>query len=154
MQSGIGQIPKWEPRSRMSIYVVRSPSHASNVGLILNPRTGHISPQFHVVYDDDFTTVPYLRTVSVPPHWEKLVESSAQIELYTEKQVDTWQSLPVLEKDPGDFSSDSSDAITLTANKVSEGAEQSEAVSINVESPHDATRVNNVESLHNATRVN
>lgn len=81
-------------------------------------------------------------TVSVPPHWEKLVESSAQIELYTEKQVDTWQSLPELEKDPGDFSSDSSDAITLTANKVSEGAEQSEAVSINVESPHDATRVN------------
>ena len=38
----------------MGIYVGRSPSHASNVALILNPRTGHVSPQFHVVFDDDF----------------------------------------------------------------------------------------------------
>jgi hypothetical protein len=51
------------------------------------------------------------------------------------------QSLPELEIDSGDFSSD---AITPTAKKVSEGAEQSEAVCINVESPHDATRVNRV----------
>ena len=54
----------------MGIYVGRSPAHASKVALILNPRSGHISPQFHVVYDDDFTTVPYLRTGKVPPHWE------------------------------------------------------------------------------------
>ena len=37
LQSGLGQIPKWEPRSWMGIYVGRSPSHASNFGLILNP---------------------------------------------------------------------------------------------------------------------
>jgi hypothetical protein len=55
LQSGAGKIPKWEPRARMGIYVGRSPSHADNVSLILSPRTGHISPQFHVVYDDDFT---------------------------------------------------------------------------------------------------
>jgi hypothetical protein len=68
LQSGGGKIPKWEPRARMGIYVGRSPSHAANVSLILNPRTGHISPQFHVIYDDDFTTVPYLHTATVPPH--------------------------------------------------------------------------------------
>jgi hypothetical protein len=44
----------------MGIYVGCSPSHASNVSLVLNPWTGHISPWFHVVYDDDFTMVPYL----------------------------------------------------------------------------------------------
>jgi hypothetical protein len=44
----------------MGIYVGWSPSHAANVSLILNPRTGHISPQFHVVYNNDFTTVLYL----------------------------------------------------------------------------------------------
>jgi hypothetical protein len=48
---------EWEPCARMGIYVGRSPSHAANVSLILNPQTGHISPQFHVVYNDDFTTV-------------------------------------------------------------------------------------------------
>ena len=75
LQSGLTILPKWEPRARMGIYVGRSPAHASNVALILNPRTGHVSPQFHVVYDDDFITVPYLRTGKVPPHWEnKLVQ--------------------------------------------------------------------------------
>ena len=84
LQSGTGKIPKWEPWSRMGIYVGCSPSHASNVGLILNPRTGHVLPQFHVVYDDDFMTVPYLRTTTVPLHWAALVEASSHIEVQTE----------------------------------------------------------------------
>ena len=79
LQSGIVKIPKWEPRVRMGIYVGRSPAHASSVGLIFNPRTGHVSPQFHVVYDDNFTTVPFLRSTTVPPHWAKLVEESSEI---------------------------------------------------------------------------
>jgi hypothetical protein len=61
--------PKWEPQSWMGKYIGSSPSHASNVGLILNPRTGHVSPQFHVVYVDDFTMVSNLCTAAVPPHW-------------------------------------------------------------------------------------
>ncbi len=121
----------------MGIYVGRSPSHASNVGLILNPRTGHVSPQFHVVNDDDFTTVPYLRTAEVPLHWAQLVEASSHLEIYTERQVGTWQSLPDLDVDPRDFSSDSSPAISLAINQDCEGElEHSEAVSMNVESPH------------------
>jgi hypothetical protein len=126
----------------MAIYVGRSPLHASNVGLILNPRTGHVSPQFHVVYDNDFTTVPYLRSADVPPHWTQLVEASSHHEVHTERQVGTWQSLPELEIDPGDFLSDSSRASTPTINQDSEGEVHSEVVSMNVESPHDATRVN------------
>ena len=60
LQSGQCKMPrKWDPQAQLGIYVGRSPSHVSNVGLILNPRIGHISSQFHVVYDDDFTTVPY-----------------------------------------------------------------------------------------------
>jgi hypothetical protein len=74
----------------MGIYVGCSPSHTSNVALILNPRTGHVSPQFHVVFNDDFTTVQYLCTGMVPPHWADLVCSSAMIQMYTEKQVGTW----------------------------------------------------------------
>jgi hypothetical protein len=73
----------------MGIYVGRSPSHAANVSLILNPRMGHISPQFHIVYDDDFTTVPYLQTTTVPPHWAALVAASATIKIYTESQIGT-----------------------------------------------------------------
>ncbi len=61
-----------------------------------------------------------------------------------EGQVGTWQSLPELEIDPGDFLSDSSWASTPTINQDSEGEVHSEVVSTNVESPHDATRVNRV----------
>ena len=142
MQLGLGKIPKWEPCSWMGIYVGRSPLHASNVGLILNPRTGHVSPQFHVVYDDDFMAVPYLRSANVPLHWAQLVEASSHLEVYTEQQVGTWQSLPDLEVDPGDFSTDFSQVSTPTVNQNHEGEVHSEAVSMNVESPHDATRVN------------
>jgi hypothetical protein len=71
--------PKWEPCARMGIYDGRSPSHAENVSLILNPRTGHVSPQFIVVYNNDFTTVPYLRNATVPPHWVEIVKASSTI---------------------------------------------------------------------------
>jgi hypothetical protein len=90
----------------MGIYVGRLPSHASNVSLILNQHTGHVLPQFHVVYDDDFTTVPYLRTATVPPHWAESVRASSTIALCTERKVGTWQSRPKLDDVPGDFSSD------------------------------------------------
>ena len=34
-----------------------SPLHASSVGLIRNPKTGRLSPQFHMVFDDWFETI-------------------------------------------------------------------------------------------------
>jgi hypothetical protein len=108
LQSGGGKIQKWEPRARTGIYVGCSPSHASNVSMILNPRTGHISPKFHIVYDNDFMTVQYLRTATVPLHWAALVQASASVELYTVREVQTWQSLPELDVGPGDFGSDTS----------------------------------------------
>jgi hypothetical protein len=89
------------------------------VVLVLNPRTGHISPQFHVVFDDDFTTVPYLRKMEVPPHWAELVRSSAEVQLYTEHQVSTWQSLPEVENEIGDFSYEQ--ATATRSNQDSEG---------------------------------
>jgi hypothetical protein len=56
LQDG-GKIPKWDPRSRQGLHLGWSPLHASTVPLILNLTTGNISPQFHVVFDDWFTTV-------------------------------------------------------------------------------------------------
>jgi hypothetical protein len=103
LQSGASMIPKWEPQAPMGIYVGQSPSHASNVALVLNSRTGHILPQFHDVFDDDFTTVEYFQKMTVPPHWAELVRYSTEIQLYTEHQAITWQSLAELEKEVGDF---------------------------------------------------
>jgi hypothetical protein len=106
----------------MGIYGGHSPSHTANVSLILNPRTGHVSPQFHAVYDDDFTAVPYLHNATVPPHWVELVKASLMIELYTEQQVGTWQTLPELDAEIGDFTSDTSSTSCTSINL--EGEEQ------------------------------
>ncbi len=76
LQSGIGGAPKWEPRSWLGIYVNHSPSHAGSVALELNPWTGHVLPQYHVVFDGLFTTVPFMEKSEVPPHWADLVERS------------------------------------------------------------------------------
>ena len=56
LQSGQG-MPKWKNRSRLGVYLGLSPSHTQSVALVLNPRMGHVSPQFHVKFDDFFETV-------------------------------------------------------------------------------------------------
>ena len=78
LQSSTKGVPKWEPRARLGIYLGRSPSHASNVALVLNPKTGLVSPQYHVVFDDEFTTVPHLRKGTVPKNWADLVENTRE----------------------------------------------------------------------------
>jgi hypothetical protein len=111
----------------MGIYFGGSPSHASNVALILNPRTGHVSPQFHIVFNDDFTAVQYLCTGTVPSHWVDLVRSSATIQMYTEWQVGTWQSIPDIEIEQGDFSGNKQSL--FTSNQDCEGVGDSTALS-------------------------
>ena len=52
------KLPKWYPHSCCGIFLSYSPEHSSSVGLVLNPNSGHVSPQYHLVYDDTFSTVP------------------------------------------------------------------------------------------------
>jgi hypothetical protein len=55
-------IPKWDSRSYQGMFVGYSPDHSSLVPMVLNLATGHISPQYHVVLDDSFHTVPSLHS--------------------------------------------------------------------------------------------
>ena len=79
LHSAGGSIPKWEPRSRCGVYLGHSPLHAGNVALVFNPITGRVSPAYHVVFDDTFSTVPYMKAASLPPNWEDLVKNSTEI---------------------------------------------------------------------------
>jgi hypothetical protein len=133
-------IPKWEPRAQMGLYIGRSPSHAANVALIFNPRTGHISPQFHIIFDDDFMTVPYLRTATIPSYWADLVRASSKLHVYTKRQVDTWQSLPELIPENGDFTSEQTEVPNIvlgthTNNAASSSSEGASIASIPAHQP-------------------
>jgi hypothetical protein len=71
--------PKREPRSNIRVYLRHSPFHARSVALVYNPSTGHVSPQYHVVFEDDFTMVPYMEAGTIPPHWSDLLQSSSEL---------------------------------------------------------------------------
>ena len=54
---GGSMLPKFKPRSRRGVFVGLSQKHSSTVPLVLNMDTSSIGPQFHVVFDDWFTSV-------------------------------------------------------------------------------------------------
>ena len=55
--SGGMKLPRWTPRSVRCVNVGLSANHASTVPLVLNPTSGYITPQFHIVFDDWFATI-------------------------------------------------------------------------------------------------
>jgi Reverse transcriptase (RNA-dependent DNA polymerase) len=79
------KLPKWRARSRVGMYLGASNEHSSTVGRILNLTTRAISPQYHVVYDELFSSV---ETYAMnddkfdPATWNELVQTGL------ERQVD------------------------------------------------------------------
>ena len=67
LQANPKGVPEWEPQYRLGIYVGHFPAHAGSVVLVLNPKTGLVSPQYHMVYDDQFRKVYHMRDLIVPP---------------------------------------------------------------------------------------
>ena len=88
--SSIGP-PKWDPRTRLGIYVGRSPYYAESVALVLNPRTDYVLPQYYLVFVDDFSTVPFMHSNDIPDHWGALVKSSTESSTDEDfSLVETW----------------------------------------------------------------
>ena len=53
----VKKLPKWSKRAYRGIFLGFSEQHHSTVALVLNPETGNVSPQYHVVFDERFSTV-------------------------------------------------------------------------------------------------
>ena len=70
------KLPKWSLRSRRGVYLGVSSAHSSNVSLVLSLKTGSISAQYHVVFDDCFSTV--VSKGLQPQAWEKLFSYNNQ----------------------------------------------------------------------------
>ena len=72
LQTAGKRIPKWNRRARVGIYLGTSPRHSRRVALILSLRTGHVSPQFHVIFDDMFETLrPSAGNVLPESKWQE-----------------------------------------------------------------------------------
>ena len=51
------KIPKWALRSQRGVNIGFSKMHSTQVGLVINLLTGSISSQYHVVFDEIFSTM-------------------------------------------------------------------------------------------------
>ena len=50
-----------------------------------------MSPQYHLVFDDDFTAVPYMNYNEVPSHWQALCGCSTECSTSESFDLDdTW----------------------------------------------------------------
>ncbi len=87
------KLPKWKPKSRQGKFVGLSSVHASNVALVLNQKTSQISPQFHLLFDDFFTTVKGIEVEHAPDldhiNWEEFIAIHG-----TEKYIDDEDHVP------------------------------------------------------------
>jgi len=63
LQGGI-KTHKLISRSRIGVYLGASTSHARSIHMILSIQTGHVSPLFHIYFDDIFETV---REINIMP---------------------------------------------------------------------------------------
>ena len=61
-------------RSQLGIYLGVSNEHASTVSLLLTPRTGLVSPQFHVKWDDKFETVTNNPLMKEVGRWQEITQ--------------------------------------------------------------------------------
>ena len=71
-----GKTPKWDPCLELGVYLGLFPNHASNVGLIFSPNTRHISPQYHVVHYNNFTSITAFVLQSWPQLFKNLFNTS------------------------------------------------------------------------------
>jgi len=66
------KIPKWKPRSRQAVYLGHSLHHAQTVPIVLNITIGICSLQYHVVFDDYFTSNVSRKMNILPSSWNDL----------------------------------------------------------------------------------
>ena len=91
LKGNIDGLPKLEQLSLAGIYIVHSLFHAVSVAIVINPSTGHDSPKFHVVFDDAFSTVAFMRKDKIPPNLIDLVQRRSK--RYVPENIDlkdTW----------------------------------------------------------------
>ena len=61
------KLPRRAPRSGRDVFVGLTTIHSSEVPLVLNLQTGSITPQYHVVFEDLYSTVASLDFDEDPP---------------------------------------------------------------------------------------
>ena len=139
------KVSKWLERARIGIYLGLSPRHATNISLILNPRTGLVSPQFHVRYDDNFDTV---KGTDIAAHGQwKMITKFSKIHSSKISHNDNMQrqqdSTPSQNQER---SSSQRNLVHPDINQVSQESQDFDLTSENNAEQHDQTSIENTDA--------
>jgi hypothetical protein len=100
------KLPKWVAHARRGQFLGFSTQHSSMVGRILNLRTGHVSLQYHVVYDELYSTVTSTGTGGEedvlalrPEQWRELLVSGCERSEALVKAEEAGTPLPDLDEE-------------------------------------------------------
>jgi hypothetical protein len=91
------KVPKWQTRAPRGQLLGYSTEHLSSIDLILNTNTGNISPQYHVVHNDNFTTVASMDSTKTfdATSWSAILQNG--VERYLSDDIDCFgRPLPLL----------------------------------------------------------
>jgi hypothetical protein len=82
------KVPEWQPRARRGQFLGYSMERSSSIGLIPNTNTASISPQYHVVHDDHFTTIPSVDSTKNfnAASWHSILQTG--VERYLSDDID------------------------------------------------------------------
>lgn len=107
------KLPKWTCQSCCGIFLGYSKEHDSNVALVINLETGKISPQYHLVFDNTFSTI-FSDGQFTQDVWDSLVHSILEGHIDCEGSLSEGESvesvvdmplspLPPSQTSPGSF---------------------------------------------------
>ena len=77
LQDG-SSVGRWKPRAWPGVYIGTSTCHSIAIPLIYNPRTTHVTPQFHVIFEEYFHTVNGPTSMDTTAYLAKLFNSTAR----------------------------------------------------------------------------
>ena len=84
------KIPKRYPRSQIGVNMGFRKIHLTQGWLVLNLFTGSISPHYHVVFVDMFSTLVSI-IAAYPGFWIRMVKSSkTRIQVMLDQEYDTY----------------------------------------------------------------
>ena len=73
----MGEKSRWHP-AIVVIYLGHSTIYAGSVTMVLNPRTLRVLTQYHIVFDDNFSTAASMVNCKTPENWKQLVSQSKE----------------------------------------------------------------------------
>ena len=87
------------------------------MALILNPETGNVSSQFHVVFDNEFSTVKFIREGTIQPNWSYAVQQISQSDAKDNIDLKDTCFTPDLEEYPRKTPRNETIVVPTTENK-------------------------------------